>query len=169
MRTFTLCCALAIAAFGIVACGGATSTTPVAAGATATPTLTPVTPPAASPTATAAAPTSATTLATMTLLGAPGFVAPSGRTAYVLSDDTTTSVACTVASGCISAWFPIAPPSGVALSTGFTTFTRPDDNSFVQLAYLGHPLYTFIDDTANGQTNGENIMNFGGTWTVAHP
>ena len=168
MRTFTLCCALAIAAFGIVACGGATSTTPVAAGATATPTLTPVTPPAASPTATAAAPTSATTLATATLLGSPGFVAPSGLTAYVLSDDTTTSLACTVSSGCTGVWFPIAPPSGVALSTGFTSFVRSDNNA-TQLAFGGHPLYTFAGDTAAGQTTGNNLMSFGGTWTVARP
>jgi predicted lipoprotein with Yx(FWY)xxD motif len=167
MRTFTLSCALVIVALGIVACGGGSGyTAPVAASATATPIANPTATPAPGPTSTASA--STTTLATMTLLGAPGFVAPSGRTAYVLSDDTTTSLACTVSNGCTGVWFPIAPPSGVALTTGFTSFTRSDNGS-TQLAYLGHPLYTFAGDTANGQTSGENLMSFGGTWTVAHP
>jgi predicted lipoprotein with Yx(FWY)xxD motif len=87
----------------------------------------------------------------------------------VLSDDTTTSLACTVASGCTGVWPPIAPPSGVALSSGFTQFTRPDDGGFVQLAYKGHPLYLYSGDSAAGQTNGENLVSFGGTWTVAVP
>jgi predicted lipoprotein with Yx(FWY)xxD motif len=157
MRIFTLLCALVIAALGIVACGGGSGSGYGAPAVTAT----------ASPTASPVPGT--TTLATATLLGAPGFVAPSGRTSYVLSDDTTTSLACTVANGCTGLWLPIGPPSGVTLSTGFTTFTRPDDNSFVQLAYLGHPLYTYSGDSASGQTNGNGIVSFGGTWTVTRP
>jgi predicted lipoprotein with Yx(FWY)xxD motif len=156
MRTFTLWCALTIAALCIVDCGGGGGyTAPAVAVATPTPQATPT--------------TGTTTLATATLLNAPGFVAPSGRTVYVLSDDTTTSVACTVASGCTGTWPPLAPPTAVALSTGFTSFTRPDDGGFVQLAYKGHPIYTFSGDSANAQTNGEDLVSFGGTWTVAVP
>ena len=116
------------------------------------------------PTATPAA----TTLATATLLGTAGFVAPSGRTAYVLSGDTTASLACTVASGCTAAWPPIAPPAGVALSTGFTVYMR-SDNGAAQLAYNGHPLYNYAGDSGADQTNGNGIVSFGGTWTVARP
>jgi len=65
-------------------------------------------------------------------------------------------------------WVPIAPPNGVALSTGFTAFTR-SDNSAMQLAYQLHPLYTYIGDSASGQTSGSGIVSFGGTWTVARP
>jgi predicted lipoprotein with Yx(FWY)xxD motif len=65
-------------------------------------------------------------------------------------------------------WPPVTPPAGVALSTGFATFVR-SDNSVTQLEYLGHPLYTFAPDTAAGQTGGNGIVSFGGTWSVARP
>jgi len=155
MRTFTLWCALVIAALGIVACGGGGGYTAPAV-SVATPT------PAATPT------TGTTTLATATLLGSAGFMAPSGRTVYVLSNDTTTSLACTVASGCTGVWPPLAPPSGIALSAGFTVYTR-SDNGAAQLAYQGHPIYTYAGDSASLQTNGNGIVSFGGTWTVARP
>jgi predicted lipoprotein with Yx(FWY)xxD motif len=91
-----------------------------------------------------------------------------GRTVYILSNDTVSSVACTVGSGCIATWPIVAPPAGVALSTGFTTFVR-SDNGATQLAYLNHPLYQYAGDGASGQTNGNGIVSFGGTWTVARP
>ena len=77
-------------------------------------------------------------LATATLLGSAGFVNLAGFTVYVLSNDTTSSLACTVGSGCTAVWPPVAPPNGIALSTGFTAFAR-SDNGAMQLAYNGHP------------------------------
>jgi predicted lipoprotein with Yx(FWY)xxD motif len=158
MRTFTLFTALIIAALGIVACGGGSGngyTAPVVAVPSASPTASPV--------------PGTTTLATATLLGAPGFTAPtSGHTVYILSGDTPTSLECTVASGCTGVWPPIAPPAGVALSTGFTAFARPD-NGAMQLAYQGHPLYTFSGDSAAGMTNGNGLVSFGGTWSISRP
>jgi predicted lipoprotein with Yx(FWY)xxD motif len=110
-----------------------------------------------------------TTLSTATLLGASGFVAPgSNHTVYVLSGDTTTHLECTVASTCTNVWPPVSPPAGVTLSTGFTVFTRPD-NGAAQLAYQGNLLYTYSVDSAVGQTNGQGIASFGGTWSVARP
>jgi predicted lipoprotein with Yx(FWY)xxD motif len=87
---------------------------------------------------------------------------------YVLSGDTPATLECTVASGCTGVWPPVLPPTGVALSTGFATFTR-SDNSVVQLEYMGHPLYTYSGDSAAAQTNGNGLVSFGGTWTVARP
>jgi predicted lipoprotein with Yx(FWY)xxD motif len=153
MRTFALFCAFFVAALGIVACGGGGGYTAPA-----------VTTPTASPPAN----TGATTLSMATLLGSPGFQAPSGLTVYQLAGDSTTSLLCTVASGCTQAWPPIAPPAGVTLSTNFTTFVRADNNA-MQLAYKGHPLYTFAGDSASGQTNGNNLTEFGGLWTVERP
>ncbi len=42
------------------------------------------------------------------------------------------------------------------------TTTRPDGTS--QLTYNGHPLYTFANDKKPGDTNGEGISAFGGSW-----
>ena len=79
-----------------------------------------------------------------------------------------TALACTVVSGCTGVWPVVAPPNGVALSTGFTAFTR-SDNAASALAYNGRPLYLYAGDTAAGQANGNGIVSFGGTWTVARP
>ncbi len=156
MRTITTFSALA-AALVLAACGGGGSYSAPTVAAVTTPT------PSPAPSTTAAS----TTLATATLLGSPGFVDPSGRTTYVLSNDTTTSLACTVASGCTGVWPIVAPPS-TALTTGFTVYVR-SDNGVMQLAYNGHPLYTYAGDSAAGQVNGNGIVSFGGTWTVTRP
>jgi predicted lipoprotein with Yx(FWY)xxD motif len=169
-RSFAPLCLVAVAAFGIVGCGGGSgSSTPAYAVPTTAPSAAATSTPAstASPSS-APSPAGSTTLAEVTLLGSAGFTNTNGRTVYVLSDDTTTSLACTVGAGCTGVWPPIAPPAGVALSTGFTSFTRPD-NGMTQLAYNGHPLYEYAGDSAAGQANGNGLNSFGGTWTVARP
>jgi predicted lipoprotein with Yx(FWY)xxD motif len=163
MRSLIISCVLLSTALGLVACGGGGYTAPAAI-ATAMPTVAPPTP---TPTPPSTAPT--TTLSEATLLGSAGFIAPTtNHTVYVLSGDTPATLECTVASGCTGVWPPVLPPAGVALSTGFATFTR-SDNSVVQLEYMGHPLYTYSGDSAAAQTNGNGLVSFGGTWTVARP
>ncbi len=155
MRTLIAGCVLLAAALGIAGCGGGGGGYGAAAapaGVTPAPTATPGT----------------TTLGEVPLLGSPGFVATSGFTTYILSNDTTTSIACTVASGCTGFWPPIAPPVGAALSAGFTSFTRADTNT-AQLAYNGHPLYLYYLDSGPAQANGNNIVSYGGTWTITRP
>ena len=44
---------------------------------------------------------------------------------------------------------------------------RPDGIS--QLTYNGHPLYTFVNDNKPGDTNGEGINAFGGSWFAVSP
>ena len=161
MRSIFLSSVLLSTALGLVACGGG------AGGGYSAPAAAPVVTPAPTPTPTA--PPAATTLSEATLLGSAGFVAPAtSHTVYELSGDSPASLECTVASSCTSVWPPVTPPVGVALSTGFATFVRPD-NSVTQLEYLGHPLYTFAPDTAAGQTGGNGIVSFGGTWSVTRP
>jgi len=155
MRSLIIACLVLSTAVGLVACGGGGYTAPAAL-ATSAPTSTPAT-----------APT--TTLSEATLLGSSGFVAPAtSRTVYALSGDSPTAPTCTVGNTCTAAWFPVVPPAGVALSTGFTSFTR-SDNATLELAYQGHPLYTYIGDSAAGQTTGNLLVSFGGTWTITRP
>ena len=97
-------------------------------------------------------------------------VGPNGLTLYTLSSETSTGTVCT--GGCLANWpaLVVAPGgsvSGPAGATGtFSSFTRADNGS-TQVALNSHPLYYFAGDSAAGQTNGEGIAAFGGTWHVA--
>jgi len=97
-------------------------------------------------------------------------IGPNGLTLYTLSSETSTGSVCT--GGCLANWpaLIVAPGgsvSGPAGATGtFSTFTRADDGA-TQVALNSHPLYYFAGDSAAGQTNGEGIKAFGGTWHVA--
>jgi predicted lipoprotein with Yx(FWY)xxD motif len=95
--------------------------------------------------------------------------APDGKTLYTLSSDPTDKSTCEGA--CATAWPPlliaangkITQPTTVMGTFGI--IKRADGTH--QVAFNGHPLYKFIKDTAPGQTNGEGIVAFGGTWHVA--
>jgi predicted lipoprotein with Yx(FWY)xxD motif len=97
-------------------------------------------------------------------------VGPNGLTLYTLSSETSTGSVCT--GGCLTNWPALVVASGGSVSgpagaTGtFSTFTRAD-NSSTQVALNSHPLYYFAGDSAAGQTNGEGLAAFGGTWHVA--
>jgi predicted lipoprotein with Yx(FWY)xxD motif len=97
-------------------------------------------------------------------------VGPNGLTLYTLSSETSTGSVCT--GGCLANWpaLVVAPGGSVrgpAGATGtFSTLTRADNGS-TQVALNSHPLYYFAGDSAAGQTNGEGIKAFGGTWHVA--
>jgi predicted lipoprotein with Yx(FWY)xxD motif len=119
----------------------------------------------------AGAPTSgiaAITVATSTSLGT-YLTAPDGKTLYTLSSDPMNQSTC--ADQCAIAWPPfVIDPNGKVVqpagATGmFGTITRADGKG--QVALDGHPLYEFKNDTAPGQTTGEGIVAFGGTWHVA--
>jgi hypothetical protein len=63
---------------------------------------------------------------------------------------------------------PGTPPVGSgATPSGIGRTTRPDGLS--QLTYNGHPLYTFVNDKKPGDTNGEGISAFGGSWFAVSP
>ena len=108
-------------------------------------------------------------LATAVLAGSMGYVAPDGHTVYVLSADTFNNSVCTSGSGCLGLWPIVTPPGGATIqaSSGWWTFTRPD--ALQQLEYAGWPLYEYAGDSAPGQTNGNGIVSFGGTWSIARP
>jgi predicted lipoprotein with Yx(FWY)xxD motif len=94
-------------------------------------------------------------------------VTASGKTLYMLTADSPTSSAC--ANACATIWPPLATTAAPRAGTGVKaallgTLTRSDGSK--QVTYNGHPLYTFGGDASAGQTNGERIASFGGTWYV---
>jgi predicted lipoprotein with Yx(FWY)xxD motif len=57
--------------------------------------------------------------------------------------------------------------AGGARRSNVGTTARPDGKS--QLTYKGHPLYTFVNDRKPGDTKGEGINAFGGSWFALSP
>ena len=112
------------------------------------------------------APASATgagTLSTTTIHGVSVLTNSAGRTLYWFAPDTPSSSACY--GTCAAYWPPVignpqAGP-GVTLSK-IATIARKDGS--IQVTYAGHPLYTYIGDTAPGQASGNDINLNGGFW-----
>jgi predicted lipoprotein with Yx(FWY)xxD motif len=92
-----------------------------------------------------------------------------GMTLYTLSSEAGGKIACS--GGCLAVWPPVLVPAGTTVPTAapgvlgtLGVITRPDGT--VQATLNGFPLYTFAHDAAPGDTNGEGIAAFGGTWHV---
>ena len=93
-----------------------------------------------------------------------------GHTLYLFNKDTGTRSSCTGA--CATAWPPLVATGKPTVGTGVNaslvgTTTRSDGTT--QVTYNGHPLYRFIKDTAPGNTNGEGLTAFGGSWFAVSP
>ncbi len=85
-----------------------------------------------------------------------------GMTLYYRTTDTSTSVC---SGGCASAWPPVLSKTMPSVSgTLQGTFSLMSDVNGSQVAYNGHPLYTYSGDSAPGQANGQG---FGNIWFVA--
>ncbi|HEY2641119.1 MAG TPA: hypothetical protein VGI66_14710, partial [Streptosporangiaceae bacterium] len=87
-----------------------------------------------------------------------------GFTLYFFAPDTPTTSKCY--GSCAAYWPPVigssAAGSGLPGKTG--TIKRTDGS--LQLTYDGHPLYTYIGDSAPGQASGNNLNLNGGLWLV---
>lgn len=89
----------------------------------------------------------------------------SGMTVYHLGGEQGGKFICT-SSACTAIWHPLtvtagSTPTGQVGSLG--TVKRPEGAT--QVTYNGSPLYTFAQDRAAGETNGQGIKDVG-TWTV---
>jgi predicted lipoprotein with Yx(FWY)xxD motif len=95
----------------------------------------------------------------------PVLVNQRGRTLYLFGKDKGGKSACK--GQCAGFWPPLIA-SGKPLATAgakrslLGTTKRSDGR--LQVTYNHHPLYTFVKDTKKGQTNGEALNVFGGTW-----
>jgi predicted lipoprotein with Yx(FWY)xxD motif len=103
-----------------------------------------------------------TALKTATIGGTPVLTNATGFTLYSFAPDTPASSKCY--GSCAVYWPPVTgtTAAGQGLPGKVTTITRTDGSH--QLTYNGHPLYTYIGDTAPGQARGNNLNLNGGLW-----
>jgi len=103
-----------------------------------------------------------TALKTTTIDGTTVLTNAKGFTLYSFAPDTPASSKCY--GSCAVYWPPVTgtTAAGQGLPGKVTTITRTDGSH--QLTYNGHPLYTYIADTAPGQARGNNLNLNGGLW-----
>ena len=87
-----------------------------------------------------------------------------GLTLYWFAPDTSAKSACY--GSCAAYWPPVtgAPSAGPGVTGKLGTITRA--NGTTQATYDGHPLYTYIGDSAPGQDSGNNLNLNGGLWHI---
>lgn len=133
------------AAAALVACSSAGASPPSSSGSSTS-----------SPAAAAAG-----TVKTATIAGVTVLTNGKGLTLYSFAPDTSTTSKCN--GTCAQNWPPVTGPVTAAGVTGtFGTITRSDGS--VQATFDGHPLYTFVGDTAPGQAKGNGLNAAGGLW-----
>jgi len=124
--------------------------------------------------ASTSAPASTSTTGTVikTQAGSSGtfLVDGSGHALYLWAADGMNMSQCTGA--CAGAWPPVLATGKVTVTGGANaadlgTITRSDGTK--QVTYDGHPLYTFVGDSAAGQTTGQGSDNFGAKWWLVAP
>ncbi len=85
-----------------------------------------------------------------------------GLTLYLFVPDTATTSKCY--GSCAQYWPPVygTPKAGSGVTGSLGTIKRSDGTT--QATYDGHPLYTYVGDSAPGQAHGNNINLNGGLW-----
>jgi predicted lipoprotein with Yx(FWY)xxD motif len=85
-----------------------------------------------------------------------------GLTLYWFAPDTATKSNCN--GSCAHYWPPVKGPAtaGSGVTGTLATIKRADGS--VQATWNGHPLYTYISDTAPGQAKGNGLNLSGGVW-----
>jgi predicted lipoprotein with Yx(FWY)xxD motif len=105
------------------------------------------------------------TFATATRGTQTGWAADGGFAVYHFDLDLTSPGTSACTGTCATFWPPLAPQAGVALVAPFGTITRPDGSK--QLAYNGHPLYLYAQDTNTSTASGDGLNISGGLWHLA--
>ena len=106
--------------------------------------------------------TSSSALKTAKIGGATVLTNAKGFTVYWFAPDTSTKSNCN--GSCARYWPPVKGPvtAGSGVTGKLTVITR--SNGTKQAAYNGHPLYTYVGDTAPGQDKGNGLKLSGGLW-----
>jgi len=102
------------------------------------------------------------TLKTMSIKGVTVLTNAKGLTLYSFAPDSATKSACY--GSCAAYWPPVTGSAKLAAGVPGTLTMIKRTGGTTQAVYNGHPLYTYIADTAPGQANGNNINLNGGLW-----
>jgi len=110
----------------------------------------------------ASAPGTPAVLKTATIGGVTMLTNAKGLTLYWFAPDTSARSVCY--GTCAAYWPPVtgAPVAGPGVTGRIGTISRTDGGT--QVTYDGHPLYTYVGDTAPGQASGNNLDLNGGLW-----
>ncbi len=138
-----------LAALMITACGNSTSSTSSGTSGAAAP-------------ASSAPAAASSMLKTATIGGVTVLTNAKGFTLYWFAPDTPTTSKCN--GSCVTYWPPVKGPAtaGAGVTGKLATIKRSDGS--VQATYNGHPLYTYVADTAPGQAKGNGLNLSGGVW-----
>jgi predicted lipoprotein with Yx(FWY)xxD motif len=90
-----------------------------------------------------------------------------GLTLYWFAPDTATKSVCN--GSCAAYWPPVKGPvtAGPGVTGTLGTIKRADGSA--QATYDGHPLYTYVGDSAPGQAHGNGLNLNGGLWHEVTP
>src|SRR2546430_2885205 len=102
------------------------------------------------------------TLKTTTIGGLTVLTNTKGLTLYWFAPDSPAASKCT--GSCAAYWPPVTgtPKAGPGVTGKLGTIKRP--GGLTQATYDGHPLYTYIGDSAPGQAKGDKLELNGGFW-----
>jgi predicted lipoprotein with Yx(FWY)xxD motif len=149
---------LVAAALPAAACGSSSPAKPATSATSSAPASS-----SSAPASSSSAPaTSTSALKTTTIGGVAVVTNAKGFTLYWFVPDTSTKSNCN--GSCTSYWPPVAGPAtaGAGVTGKLGTIKRSDGST--QATYDGHPLYTYIGDTAPGQAKGNGLNLSGGVW-----
>lgn len=93
-----------------------------------------------------------------------------GRTLYLWEADTGGKSTCS--GSCAAAWPPLltkGDPTATGGAKANLLGTTKREGGVMQVTYDGHPLYRYLGDTADGNTNGQGSNGFGALWWVVAP
>jgi predicted lipoprotein with Yx(FWY)xxD motif len=103
-----------------------------------------------------------TVLKTATIGGTTVLINAEGFTLYSFAPDTPATSKCY--GSCAAYWPPVTGAAAASAGLPGRVGTISRTNGTEQLTYNGHPLYTYIGDSAPGQARGNNLNLNGGLW-----
>ena len=97
------------------------------------------------------------------------FECTAANTTSRFANPSTTGIPCTTPWPPLTATGGTSPVAGPGVNQSELQVVPPDTFTPDQVEYYGHPLYTFVRDTAAGQFNGEDVTAFGGVFWLVSP